>query len=293
MRVHQAAMPLGLSAAGGFATTSKMKTIHLVLPVLLCAVLGCVEGRTPREKFHSRMRADPAPLSAFLPDHRLLKKQPNTFPFHYFYLKDNAKRYNRVYIAPVDISQLRQSSDWADFDKAMSGELGTKMDDLTAYMQKAYRRAFQKKAAVSKLQVIDAPSREPGTLVVETAIISYCPTKAELIAVGAASSFLVPVIGTVVANMIGSGSITIECRLRDASTGELVSMYATTESDPQALINIAQFTWATSARINIKQVAAYTAQVYLAAHDYRKVNRKFPVSWTSLIKDADLDEGGK
>ena len=267
-----------------------MKAIHIVIPVLLCAVLGCVEGRTPREKFHSRMRAYPAPLSAFLPDHKLLKKQPNTFPFHYFYLKENARHYDRVYIAPADISQLRESSGWADFDKAMSGTFGTKMEELTAYMQKAYRLAFQKGAAASDLQVIDTPDKKPGTLVVETAIIAYCPTKAEVTALGAVSSFFVPVVGTVAASMIGSGSITIECRLKDAATGEIVSMYATTESDPKALINVAQFTWSTSAQINIKQVAAYTAQVYLAARDYRKVHRKFPVSWTSLIKDADLDE---
>ena len=267
-----------------------MKAIHLVIPALLCIVLGCVEGRTPREKFHSRMRVDPAPLSAFLPDHKLLKKQPNTFPFHYFYLKENAKHYDRVYIAPVDISQLRQSSGWADFDKAMSGKFGTKMGELTAFMQKAYQQAFRKQTAASKLQVIDAPDKKPGTLVVETAIIAYCPTKAELNAAGMASSLVVPVVGMAVTQMFGSGSITIECRLKDAATGEIVSMYATTETDPKALFAPSQLTWSSSAQINIKQVAAYTAQVYLAARDYRKVNRKFPVSWTSLIKDADLDK---
>ena len=270
-----------------------MKSIHVVIPVLMCAVLGCVEGRTPREKFHSRMRANPAPLSAFLPDHKLLEKQPNTFPFHYFYLKDDARQYDRVYIAPVDISQLRKTSGWAEFDKAMSGKFGTKMDDLTAYMQKAYRLAFQKEYANSKLQVIDAPVKEPGTLVIETAIIAYCPTKAELNAVGAASGLFVPAVGTVVSKLFGTGSITIECRIKDAITGEIVSMYATTESDPKALFSATQLTWSSSARINIKQVAAYTAQVYLAAHDYRKVNRKFPVSWTSLIKDARLEEPEK
>ena len=270
-----------------------MKTIHIVIAMLLCGVLGCVEGRTPREKFHSRMRADPAPLSAFLPDHKLLEKQPNTFPFHYFYLKDNAKHYDRVYIAPVDISQLRESSGWADFDKAMAGTFGTKMEELTAFMQKAYRLAFQQESAVSRLQVIDAPVKEPGTLVVETAIIAYCPTKAELNAVGMASSLVVPFIGVAAAQMFGSGSITIECRLKDAATGEIVSMYATTETDPKALFAPSQLTWSTSAQINIKQVAAYTAQVYLAARDYRKVNRKFPVSWTSLLKDAELEEDGK
>lgn len=271
------------------------KIMAIVVPALLCAVLGCVEGKTPSEKLQSGMRAKPAELSEFLPNHELLKRQPDTFPFHYFYLKKDCKYYERVYVAPVDISVLRKSEGWAKFDEAMAGQLGTKIEDLASYMKKAYEQAFRTASAnsSSRLQVLDKPSKQKGTLVIETAIVAFCPTKAELNAAGmAVNVFVFPGLG-LVASAFSSGSLTVECRIRDAATGEIVSMNATTESDPKALIGAAQFTWTTSAQLNIKQIAAYTAEVYLSSSNYGKVQRKSPIGWTALIKDAKLEDDTK
>jgi len=258
---------------------------------LLASVLGCVEGKTPEEKFHSRMRADPVPVSDFLPDHDLLVRQPNTFPFHYFYLKEQSKAYEYVRIAPVDISKLRSSNSWNEFDKALAGKLGTRVEDLANFMKKAYEQSFRNVASSSNLEVTDRTNL-PKTLVIEPALIALVPTKAELNALGVAANFVVPGLGIVSSAMFGGGSITVECRVRDAATGELVAMYADTETEPKAVIQASQFSWTYSARINIKQIAEDTARV-LSAKDYREIRRKFPIRWTSLIKDGELGEEKK
>jgi len=253
--------------------------------VLLVLVAGCSTDRV-----HEHLRADAEPLSDFLPNHRLLVKQPATFPFHYFYLKKNAPVYENVYIAPVSIDSLRKSNGWAEFDKALSGKLGSQVGDLRDFMRKAYEQAFRRQSQVSDrhLKVVDRADR-PKTLVVETAIVAVKPTKAELNALGTAASFVVPGIG-IVASLASEGSITVECRVRDARTGEIVAMYADTETDPKAVLPVASFTWLSSARINIKMIADQTAKVLAAKDSWRSVRRDFPVRFASLINDADLDE---
>jgi len=261
-----------------------MKTsfaVGCLLSVLVVAA-GC-----STDKLHERMRAKAAEVSDFLPNHELLVQQPATFPFHYFYLKENASAYEHVHVAPVDMDGLRKSDGWAEFDKALGGKLGADVNDLCDFMRKAYEQAFRRMTGPGTLKVVDGKTL-PKTLVVETAIVAVKPTKAELNVAGAAASFVCPVIG-VATSVMSTGSITVECRVRDAATGEIVAMYADTEKDPAAVIPVASLTWLHSARINIKTVAANTAKV-LAAKDYRTVRRDFPIRFAAKIKDASLDD---
>lgn len=275
------------------------KTVHALLrltgaTLTLSLIVGCVSGNTPSEKFHSRMRAEAVPLSDFLPHHELLERQPNHFPFHYYYLNpDNTNVYKRAYVAPVDISQLRQSSSWNEFDMKLQGKLGTDVAALAEFMRKAYKEAIAKAFRENKCGVMLTERRdEPDTLVIEPALIAIAPTKAELNVVGTAASFFV--LGASVAtSLVSSGSITVECRMRDAKTGEIVSMYADTETDPVALFSATQFTWTNSARVNIKGIAAETARVILAAEDYHELRRRFPIRLISPIKDSRLEEEQK
>jgi len=261
-----------------------MKCVSVSFALSLILAVGCSTDRV-----QERMRAKAADMSDFLPDHELLVKQPATFPFHYFYLKENAPVYENVHVAPVSIDGLRKSDGWAEFDKALSGRLGSQVGDLRDFMRKAYEQAFRRQSQVSDrhLKVVDSADR-PKTLVVETAIVAVKPTKAELNAAGTAASFAVPGIG-LVTSLASEGSITVECRVRDAGTGEIIAMYANTENDPKAVLPVASFTWLNSARINIKMIADQTAKV-LAAKDYRTVRRAFPIRFAARIKDAKLDE---
>lgn len=247
----------------------------------LAVTAGCKS-----DDFHSCLRTDPAPLSKFLPNHKLLVRQPDTFPFHYFYLKRSLRQYAYVYVAPVDTQHLRESSGWAQFDMMLDGTLDKDVGELCDYTRNAYRYAFNKAEVKPRLKVVGRRDL-PNTLILETAIISIVPSKAELNALGFAGSFVVPGLG-IATSLVSSGSVTIECRVRDSKTGEILAMYADTERDPDALIAVSRFTWTQTARINIKTIAEQTAAL-VSAKDYRTIRRDFPIQFTSLMSDSNLD----
>ncbi|MGN0833195.1 MAG: DUF3313 family protein [Kiritimatiellia bacterium] len=247
----------------------------------LCLAGGCEMGQV-----HSALRTDPAPLSGFLPNHRLLVRQPDSFPFHYFYLQKNLPAYANIYIAPVDVRHLRESDGWAGFDRMLSGRLEGDIEELSRFMRQAYRQAFQQARVRPKLRVVNRRDL-PRTLILEAALVALVPSKAELNALGLAGSFVIPGIG-LVTSFMSSGSVTVECRIRDGRTGRILAMYANTETDPKALLSISGYTWLTTARINIKTMAAHTASV-LAARDYRTVERDFPLRFVSLLQEGELD----
>lgn len=257
-----------------------MKQIGAIAAAAL-AVAGCQS-----DKVHAKLRAKPSPISSFIPDKNLLVQQPDTFPFHYFYLDPQAKAYENIYIAPANIDQLKQSSGWAEFDKKLAGNLGNDVEFLRDYMRKAYVQGFEKETSKAKLKVVEDRNL-PNTLVLEPAIIAIAPSKAELNTVAVAGSFVCPVIGA--AMLLGSGSLNVECVIRDAQTGKIVAMYADTEKDPDAIYNAAAMTWTRTARINMKEIAENTAKV-LSAKDYKTIRRRYPIRFAALIKDADLDK---
>jgi len=257
-----------------------MKTTTGAFALTMMLAAGCTS-----ERMEKVIRADAVPMSSFLPKHELLVRQPDTFPFHFFYLNEDVSEYEHVYIAPVNVDHLKKSEGWAKFDEAMAGKLGTEISDICDFMRKAYRQAFDEMEGGSRLKAVDRRDL-PKTLVLEPAIIAIKPTKAELAVVGTAANLALPGIG-IVATTASSGSITVECRVKDARTGTIVAMYADTENDPAAVLPIAKFTWTSSARINIKTIAAQTAKV-LSAKDYRTIRRDFPIRFISRIKDADL-----
>jgi len=269
--------------------------MRVVLPVLavvisLFSVTGCKTDDPQTDKVHSALRPVAAPLSDYLPHHELLARQADTFPFHYFYVDPNFGVYDHIRIAPVDTSYLRETGAWAAYDQKLSGTLGEDVAKVADFMRKAYVEAFEKADVGPRLSVTERTDL-PKTLVLEPALIALIPSKAELNALGLAGSFFVPGLG-IITSLASAGSVTIECRLRDAQTGRIVAMYATTEKDPVALIPVANFTWTSTARINIKTVAANTAKV-LAAKDPRKIRRDFPIRFATRIKDGKLDSERK
>jgi len=267
-------------------------TSHVVLSLFsLSLVAGCVSGDTPTEKFHARMRAKAIPPSDFLPNHELLVKQADHFPFHYFYLKKKVSDYQYVYIAPVDATRIIVSKGWSQVQKKAIEATGKNLDKLCDFTRKAFEQAFRKqmkaKGVTDRLVVTDRKDL-PNTLIIEPAFIAIAPTKAELNIIGTTASFFV--FGTdIVAGLLASGSVDMECRIRDAQTGEIVAMFADTEGDPNALLPVSGYSWTAATRINVKEIARHTA-VLLSAEDYRVIRRKFPVKIISRLKDADLDK---
>lgn len=239
--------------------------------IIFAALLGCV--LTGCSSFYSAFRAEPMPVTGFLPNHELLVRQPDTFPFHYFYLRRVHRQYRNIYVAPVDMSLLRKSTGWEEFNRAVAGHLGQDIEGLGKYMRETFIGELKKVSSVNRLNVADDP-RQPETLVLATAVTAIIPTKAELNYLGVAAGLVVPGAG-LVTGYFASGAIAVEAKLYDARTGEILMMYADTESDQRALLNLAGFTWYSSAKLNIQSVAKETANV-LSRRDLSTLERDFP-----------------
>ena len=66
--------------------------------------------------------------------------------------------------------------------------------------------------------------------------------------------------------------------MKNASTGEIVAMYADNENDPAAVIPIAGLSWLSSAKNNIRALAEQTAEVF-NSNDRQSIKRGAPIKF--------------
>ena len=128
----------------------------------------------------------------------------------------------------------------------------------------------------------------PDTLVVESAIVAFAPTKSSVYAAGMVGDFFVPCLG-IVTDVISSGTIAVETRARLGKDGPIVAALADTECDPSALISLSKFTWTTPAKINLKRIAIQTATC-CTVDKMEDLDRGYPIEFISTFSDADLDD---
>ena len=247
-----------------------------ILPFL--AFLLVLSFTSSCAKFHSLFRAKPQEVSDFLPHHERLVKCPDTKFFHYVWTADKIRPPKYVRIAPVNTKNLRKASAWAEFDLKASGGMEKAVGDLGKHFQEKLIEEFKKIESPDYFLLTDDP-KEKDCMVLETAIVAIAPTKAELNALGFAVELFVPCV-SILTSPIAEGSITIECRLRDAMTDEIVSMYATTECDPVAVVSLSGYTWLGTAYNNVESVARMTANCFTAEYDTLK--RDFPIKLFSF-----------
>lgn len=271
---------------------------------VLLAVLaaGC-----STDKIHEWTRAEPAPLTDFLPENERLVRRADTFLVHYTWLDTNAvaaAEFKNVYIAPFDISRLRKGKDYDNLkDQAMSGsdelrnqliDLDGAIDDLGKYGREAFVKAFKDHEKETKLEVVDGP-KVPHTMVLEFAITAFVPTRAALEAAGAIGGFFCPVPGVgLVADYLSAGMIAIECRARSSDTGRIVGMFADTEGEPSALLQYSKFGYTAGAKISLKKLADELVQACKTkVEDRAKLRRSFPIEFIALPWESDLNEKAK
>lgn len=263
---------------------------HLIRAAVVVAVLGGSVGCTS-DRFHSLMRVKPVPLTDFLPGKERLERRADTFVFHYTWADTNAvyaADFKNVYIAPFEVSALRQGNGYDRLRDCVVG-LDDAITDLADYGRKAFVQAFAKREKETKLKVVEDPSL-PDTMQVELAITAFAPTRAEIEIVGTVGSFVCPVPGVdFVADYLAAGSIAVECRVRDMDTNEVVAMFADTEGDPDAFLQFAKFTYTSSAKINLKRIAQNTVRCCLA-EDEKDLRRAFPYGFLIMPGDAKLDD---
>lgn len=253
---------------------------RLVGIAVVALAAGCSTDR-----IHSWMRHDAAELTDFLPRKERLVRQPDTFPVHYSWMDTNAVEkagFKRIHIAPVDLSYLRKGNGYDTWRDKVVG-IDDAINDLGDYA----REAFVKALTDRKLEVSDDP-KKPNTAVMELAITAFVPTRSEIAAIGTAADFFLPGLG-LVSDYIASGEIAIECRVRDAATGEVVLMFADAEGEPQALLQFSKFSYTTAAKINLKKLAKAFAESCVI-DDASKLRRDFPFSFISVPWDSSLND---
>jgi len=260
---------------------SKIKVV-LVLGVLL-ALVGCKSALT------SFLRADPVPLTNFLPDHDKLRRMDDLCPFHYHWCDLEAlmgANLKHIYIAPIEMGYLQQGNAWDEFAKNVT-TAEEDLKDLAEYARLAYYKAFKSQEQAIGVTVVDSPD-VPDTLVLESAIVAFAPTKSSVYAAGVVGDFFVPCLG-IVTDAISSGTIAVESRARIGKDGPIVAMLADTENDPDALISFSKFTWTTPAKINLKRIAIQTATC-CTVDKMEDLDRGYPIEFFSTFSDADLDD---
>jgi hypothetical protein len=218
-------------------TSTTGKTL-IALSLLVSMFVGC--------------RAKPAPDSGFLQDPKLMQADKDV-PYNRIWInpKYHDKTYSEIYVAPVNTDYVMAENIWEKATLAESNKADVKKNIamLADYHRNAYIKACQNDPK-KHFRVVDKPG--PNTLILEMAITQLVPSKAELQAIG-----LVPVrgggVGVTAVEMGASGAthsedqgkgvIAMEARLRDGSTGEVVSMFADREHPPTAILDLKSLFW--------------------------------------------------
>ena len=254
--------------------------------LMVGVVLAALATGCSTDKVHEWMRAEPAPLTDFLPGKERLVRRPDTFPVHYTWMDTNAvlkADYKSVYVAPFDLSYLRKGNGYDEWRNKVAG-LDNAITELGDYGRKAFIKAFKDR----KIKVVDDP-KTPHTAIFEFAITGFVPTRAEIEVVGTVGSFFCPVPGVgLVADCLAAGSLALECRVRDSVSKDVVFMFADAEGEPQALLQFAKYTYTAAAKINLKRIARDLAES-CTLEDASRMRRDFPFSFIALPWESDLN----
>lgn len=160
-------------------------------------------------------------------------------PFDMGWIKPgvNWQKYKKVMVLPVDTKHLLEADYWQEMGR--TGEIQKDIKKLALYTRSAFERAFvtdpQKrfKVTYSMLAATDV-------LRVEMALTELTPNKVLLKAAG-----FIPLYGLAVTavNQTNPSYVSIEIRLKDARTGEILAKFSDREKEPFTIINVDQFTW--------------------------------------------------
>jgi hypothetical protein len=170
--------------------------------------------------------------------------------------KSVKEHFASVYVAPVNTSYMSEQSWWQQQTGARKAELAGDTRILADQM----RRQFQQNIARypgNHIPLASGPGK--GVMVVELALVELVPSNAYWNASATAAGFVVPGAGFLSA--AGAGSIAIEGRLRDGSTGKVFATFKDRRKDKVAPVNVGSYTWYHGAEGNISDWAGEFAEL--------------------------------
>ena len=211
------------------------------LTMLQCLLLlntGCSAVTQP-------LKAGPGPLSPFVEAHRELPVEDSSSPFHRVWWRTGSIRSSgklpKVVIMPVELKYLRSSAWWYSSDESARLALQDDAKKLGEYMRKQFALHLLKQGVE-----VTGDRSEPGARVLHLAIVELHPTDIYRKAAATAASFVVP--GGSVLGLGSGGSLAIEGKLLDNSSGEPLFIFADRERAKIAPFSFNDFTYFSHAR---------------------------------------------
>lgn len=208
----------------------------------------------------SSLQANPAPDSGFLEHPEQMRPQPTRFPFNRVWCKNHGcdwSKYKNVVVAPVDTTHILKMSWWDNFNTEPKSELQEERHIIADYLRSTFTSTLKSDSKVHH-EVIKIPVEK--TMILEIALVELVPTKVFMRSVMDIVGFLIP--GAQALGLTGSGSVAIEGKIRDATTGEVIFKFADRQQDKTAAISAQDFTWHGHAKELIDDWATEFVELY-------------------------------
>jgi hypothetical protein len=212
-----------------------------VAPALVALVLGCA---TVDETGRKTLAKGPAPDGGFLANpERLAHAEVDPYHRVWYAPAFSFEPYDRISVRPVDTSYVREMSLWASLTIA-SPFLDEDVEALAIELHDVFAQAIREDPR-ERLRLVEDGT--DGTLLLEMALIELVPNKAWLGTLGLASRGTpIPGVGIATgtaATLLDRGWVSIEGRLRDARTGEVLMQFADSEKGKLRPIDLEVLTW--------------------------------------------------
>jgi hypothetical protein len=216
-------------------------------------------------------KAQPGKEAGFV-DSKAMANDP-ALPFNRVWFKKgfDFASYSKIYIAPVNTSYMLKMTDWQKGER--KEDIEKDVAKLATFTQESIKKAFRDDPN-HRFEVVESPTEDPRTLVLEFALTEVVPSKVVLNALGYAPFFIGLGITAVRAVAQDVSSVSMEARVREAGSGEVVATFADREQEQMAVISVRGLTWYSHAETIVRQWAEQFARL---AH--RKPGEK--------IKDTD------
>ncbi len=226
-------------------------TGKFILPILAVFAAGVFCGCSSTKE---ALRADPAPLTDFLPEHdKIATIQNADCPVQRFWKDSSVKwsDYDKIIIMKVNTEYLLKQSWWGSMNSRNVIQSPEKDCEMIArYTESAFVQAITKDPQ-KRFNIVSSPGK--NTAYLELAIVQLVPSKPFLTAAEHTVGVFIP--GTGALSMANKGSVAIEGKIIDSMSGKVICMFTDREVGDGALIDVAGLTWYRHAEIIIDRWA--------------------------------------
>jgi hypothetical protein len=192
-------------------------------------------------------KAQEAQPSGFIETPELMSHDPST-PFNrsYWNKKFDPKAYDELLVTPVNTQYVMAQSIWekANVVNVSPEQVRKDIDSIAQYTRQSFVRAATDDPK-RRFKVVDNPGKQ--TLILEVAIVQLVPSKAVLNAIGQTTwipgSIAVRHRTLLESRDAGRGTISIEGRVRDGATGEVIGMFSDLQHPATAIIDLRALNW--------------------------------------------------